>query len=114
MSKHVLVVLSKPTEGKAEEYQEWYNNQHLDEVLRIPGFVAATRYELSEHQLEGFTESQHPYLAIYEIDGDPQEALERLHKQVESGEIVLPDAIDVSSIAPWCFSPIIERKVAAS
>jgi hypothetical protein len=114
MAKQVLIVFSNPTEGQEAEYNDWYTNRHLDEVLDIPGFVAARRYKLNDYQLEGFVPSQHGYMALYEIDGDPQEALDRLHELVDSGTIVLPDSIDAKTIAPWSFTAITERVTTAS
>ncbi|SNR94992.1 hypothetical protein SAMN06265360_1417 [Haloechinothrix alba] len=109
MPKHVLAVFSNPTEDNEAEFNEWYTGQHLDEVLQIPGFVAAQRFKLNDNQLSGFVPSAHRYMALYEIEGDPDEALEELHKRVESGTIALPKSIDAASIGPWSFTPITER-----
>ncbi|MDQ4117162.1 MAG: hypothetical protein M3235_09390 [Actinomycetota bacterium] len=109
MSRNVLVVLSNPTEGQDAEYNEWYTTKHLDEVVEIPGFVSAQRFRLTDAQLSGFQASSHRYLALYEIEGDVEPALEALHSRVASGEIALPGAIDAASIAPWAFTPITDR-----
>ena len=31
----ILVVLSSPVEGREDEYNEWYSNVHLREVVEI-------------------------------------------------------------------------------
>jgi hypothetical protein len=109
MADHRLIVFSAPTPGKEEEYHDWYNNTHLSEVIAIPGFAAAQRFELSTDQLDGFTESPYKYLAIYEFDRDPATALSALHSELESGRISLPESIQVSSICPWAYSSISTR-----
>ncbi|MGH2939388.1 MAG: DUF4286 family protein [Solirubrobacterales bacterium] len=106
---HRLVVFSAPKPGREDEYNKWYNEVHLDEVVAIPGFVAAQRFQLSDEQLPGFPESPHTYLAIYEFDRPPGEPLEVLAGDLQSGAIVLPDAIDVESIRPWAYSSISGR-----
>ena len=46
MSDHVMVVFTNPVTGKEDEYNRWYNEVHLGEVLRTPGMLAARRYRL--------------------------------------------------------------------
>ena len=68
MDRSILVVLSNPVEGKEEEYNEWYTNTHLKDVLSIPGFVAAQRFKLDEKNLA--TDTPYRYMAIYEIESE--------------------------------------------
>ena len=35
--KQLVLVLSEPTEGAAEEFNRYYENLHLDEVLETTG-----------------------------------------------------------------------------
>jgi hypothetical protein len=112
MTDHRLIVFSAPTPGKEDEYHDWYNNTHLNEVIAIPGFAAAQRFELSTEQLDGFPGSPYKYLAIYEFDREPGSALNALHGELESGRIGLPDSIRVSSICPWAYSSISTRAAA--
>jgi antibiotic biosynthesis monooxygenase (ABM) superfamily enzyme len=44
------------------EFNEWYNTEHVHDVLRAPGAVSARRYR----KLTG--DSPHDYLAMYEFD----------------------------------------------
>jgi hypothetical protein len=112
MTDNVLIVLSEPVEGADDAYNDWYSNTHLAEVVALPGFVAARRFRLTGAQIPGFAESSHPYVAIYEIEGDPGEAFDALVAEMESGSIVLPDSIEQATISPWSFEAISERVVA--
>lgn len=69
MEKHLLVSLSNPVEGRDADYNDWFDNHHLPELLDIPGFVAAQRFTLSETQRAA---PPYPfrYMAIYEIETD--------------------------------------------
>ena len=110
---NVLMVLSNPVEGQDEAYNDWYTNTHLDEVISIPGFVAAQRFKLTEAQIAGFPTSSHTYLAIYEIEGDPADAFEVLVDELQSGRMELPESIEQATISPWSFEAISERVAAA-
>ena len=48
MTKHVLLVFTSPVEGREDEYNAWYNDVHLGEVLTADGFVRAQRFKASE------------------------------------------------------------------
>ena len=44
----------------AKEFNEWYNTEHLPELLAVPGILAAARYEA--------VKGGPKYLAFYELD----------------------------------------------
>jgi len=109
--RHQFLVLTNPVEGREDEYNDWYDNVHLDDVLAVDGFVAAQRFRLST-ELAGRHPSPWRYLAIYEIEADdPAAALTRLQK-VAGGGMVISSALDGASAAGWVFSPIGPRKTA--
>ncbi len=68
MRKHFLLFFSNPIDGREEEYNKWYTDRHLHDVVKVPGFVSAQRFELSEAQMQEGIEYR--YLAIYEIETD--------------------------------------------
>ncbi len=39
--KYYFMVYSNPVSGKEDTYLKWYEGQHIHDLLRIPGFVAA-------------------------------------------------------------------------
>jgi hypothetical protein len=109
---NVLMVLSNPTEGEDDAYNDWYTNTHLDEVVSIPGFVSAQRYKLTDAQIAGFPAASHTYLSIYEIEGDPADAFAVLVDELQSGRMELPASIEQATISPWSFEAISERVTA--
>ena len=50
---------------KEEEFNEWYNNVHVPEVLTAPGMVRAERFVA-----EGSSQGLPKYLAIYELEDE--------------------------------------------
>lgn len=43
-----LIVFSNPMPGQEEVYNDWYDHQHVPDVLRVSGFVSARRYETAD------------------------------------------------------------------
>lgn len=76
MADGVLIVLAHPVAGRDEEFNDWYDHQHLADVLALPGFVAAQRYEYVASTRDDVEDPG--YLAVYEIEGDLGEAMATL------------------------------------
>ncbi len=77
MAEHLLLVFTAAQPGQEEEYHRWYDQQHLDEILALPGFVSASRYD-NVAGPDSSTEQPTQNLAIYEIEGDPVAAVAAL------------------------------------
>lgn len=75
MPKYLMAILSDPVEGRDDEYNDWYDNIHLPEVMAAEGWTAAQRFALV-HQVSANGESiGRRYLALYEKDAEDQGAL---------------------------------------
>lgn len=88
MSEYVMVVMTNPVEGRDGDYNDWYDNRHLEDVLRIPGIVSAQRFHLAPAQRY---DPPHPfaYLALYTIETDDIAAvLDEL--KARSGTALMP------------------------
>jgi hypothetical protein len=62
MNRGLLLTLTEPPAGMDEEFNAWYDTEHLAERLAIPGFRSATRWIADAPPGEG------RYLATYELD----------------------------------------------
>ncbi len=101
MARHVVVVLSEPVAGRAGEFNDWYENTHIDEVLASAGWASGQRFELAAEQ---GAPCPLRHLALYEVEADdPAEALKRLNESRSQRE--QSDAFERSSAALWVFSP---------
>lgn len=69
MEKHLMVVMTNPVPGRDDEYNSWYDDQHLEDVLKIEGIRSAERFELSAAQ-RGDPPYPFEYLALYWIETD--------------------------------------------
>lgn len=109
MPTHRLIVFTQPAAGQEAEYNRWYDEVHLGDVLEVDGFVAAQRFALADAQI-GDVADKAPgrYLAIYEIEADSLEAaLEKLNAGSDTME--LSDALDTDTATAIAFSAIGER-----
>ncbi|MDB5985939.1 MAG: hypothetical protein JWR16_992 [Nevskia sp.] len=109
MASYRLLVLSNPVEGKDAEYNNWYTKQHLQDVVRIPGFVGAQRFQLIEPVLKA---DNFPwrYVAIYEIETDDLgAALTELGARTGTSAVPMSEAIDTVNIVAVPMAPLTER-----
>lgn len=104
MGEYVLVVHSRPAPGREQEYNDWYNNQHLKDVLAQPGYISARRYQLTGFKLDdAMPDPSHPYVAFYHMEtDDPEKALNDMKARVEAGVIGLTDAMELDFLA-YCY-----------
>lgn len=97
MTKGSLIVLTNPVPGKEKEYNEWYDNVHLSDVLDCPGIVSAQRYDA--HDYVG-NKSTHKYVAIYNIEHEDLVAVvEEIFRRFTQGEMVQSDALATDFVA---------------
>ena len=90
----IYAVRTSPHPGREADFERWYDQVHLPEVLAIPGFVGARRFRLSEHQV--FPADRHASLALYEIDdADVPGTLQRL---LAATHLNMSDALDPASV----------------
>lgn len=61
-------------QAREAEFNDWYSNTHLADMLRCPGVVSARRY-----RREDVGEGEAKYLAIYEIEAEDIERAMRAY-----------------------------------
>ena len=77
MTKYIHLVFSDPPADVSEdEYNEWYD-AHVQEILAVDGWVAATRYRL-DAVVDGESTGGYRYLSLYELDVEPDVAVANL------------------------------------
>jgi hypothetical protein len=107
MATSLLVVLTSPTEGREDEYNDWYSNEHLADVLKAAGFAAAQRYKFVPSTLSKRPAA--PYLAIYEVDSAQREQAEKLLLETATTPAMpISGALGPRPIT-WWFEPICDR-----
>ena len=78
----ILVVMMDVDPENEDEFNRWYNDEHLPERLEIPGYVSARRFKLEEG--EGVLK----YLCIWELeDASPLASEEYKAQQQRPSEL---------------------------
>jgi len=107
--KNLFLVMTNPVEGQDDAFNEWYDTQHVREVLALPGVVAAQRYELSEVTVPEedmpapMLAPAHRYLVIYELDREPDQVMAEWLKGLAAGTLTVSETLDLNtvSVAGW-------------
>jgi hypothetical protein len=77
MADHIMVVFTECRPGQDDEFNAWYTDRLVPDVLKIDGFAAVQRFKKAPSDpTEG-----HQYLAVWEIDGN----LEAAQTALETG-----------------------------
>lgn len=96
MPKAILVLGTNPVSAEREdEYNDWYTNTHIGDVMKLDGVIAARRYVLSPvRPAPGAPSSPYRYLAVYEVEADDlQHVAEDLREAQASGRMYVTDAL---------------------
>jgi hypothetical protein len=95
MPKAIMFVQSRPSAPEREdEYNDWYTNTHLPDVLDIPGITAARRFKASE--VAPPAEGAPPYCAVYELDVDDlASVMPALAERFSDGRMRMSDAMEM-------------------
>lgn len=104
---YYFFVFSNPVEGHEDEYNQWYDHQHAQDVVAIPGFVTAQRFVKNDLPLYRMVDLQVPkYLIIYKIVTDDVEAVFReINRRLDSGETVISPTFDRKTSVSYVYKP---------
>jgi hypothetical protein len=75
MPRAIMLAFTEPQDPtQDDEYNAWYTDKHLHDVVKVPGVLAATRYQLIQgiELLPGALGVPQRYLAIYEVEGETE------------------------------------------
>lgn len=93
------LVQTNPVPGMEDEFNEWYSGRHVHDILRVPGIVSAQRYRVTRNRRvsgSGYSGMPEPYqyLALYEVEADPEAILAGIEEARNAGQIPWSPALD--------------------
>lgn len=98
MARYQYVVMTEALPGREAEFEEWYANQHIPDVARVPGVIAARRFHIDK-VISGPDGAAWINLAIYEIESDdPDTVLAAIKARAGTDEMPMTDALARSSM----------------
>ena len=87
MAKGIILVESRPSSpDRDQEYNSWYDEVHLGELVALDGFVSARRLRS--------VDGEGPYVALYEIEGDNLQAIVD-NMVANAGQLHMSDALQL-------------------
>jgi hypothetical protein len=99
MAHYQFVVQSNPVAGREDEYNDWYDNRHLADVVRVPGFTRAQRF-INENPLDP-APPKYKYLAVYEFESDDlAKTFEHFYARTNTDEMPISPALDTENVNP--------------
>ena len=87
--------------GRENDLLDWFDHVHTRDLLAIRGYVSVQRYELSPLQRRDMPPSPYSLLAIYEVEGQPDDLLADLAMAREAGRVRPTDTVLDSSLYLW-------------
>jgi hypothetical protein len=100
--------MTNAVEGQDDEFNTWYNEVHLPDVVRVEGFVAAQRFRLTE--TDPAQSFGHRYLSLYELETDDlARSRKALSAVAGTDAMVISPALDRGAASAAYFEPITER-----
>lgn len=110
MPKFRMIMLSRALPGRSEDYQRWYDDTHIPEMLQVPGIVAAQRFRVVRN-VAG--ETTYPYCTIYEMEGDsPDAVLGAMFQAMQGGKVTMSDTVDPTDAQGFIVEEVGERVTA--
>jgi hypothetical protein len=99
----LFIVLTNCTPGSDSAFNAWYTNQHIPDVLDVPGFVAARRYRLIDHPM--LKPYPYRYLAVYEVlVAKAEAALRELNARAGTDRMYLSPTLETSDVYTALFT----------
>lgn len=101
MGRYVFAVHSNPVEGREEEYNDWYSNRHIQDLLACPGIISARRLMLADQQVRPVPQP-FKYFSLYEIETDDlQGFIDELLSRAGTERMPRGSALGDSSAVLW-------------
>jgi hypothetical protein len=123
---NILLVYSSPRSKECEEeYNAFFDFFYTQCMLSVPGLVAATRYRLSNQQMEWILPAsreprwpfglEHTYLTVYETDPAvaASEIFDGMRESPAAKTVRNPDEVPVVWGPQWFYEPITKRETSA-
>jgi hypothetical protein len=106
VADRLMLFFSNPVAGQDDAFNEWYDSHHVADLLAVPGIVAGQRYDLApmtipdDHGLQAeLPPPTHRYLAVYELDRDPDDVIKNCLDRIADGRMTLSETMDLATIS---------------
>ncbi|MFT5605828.1 MAG: hypothetical protein ACI9G5_002800 [Paracoccaceae bacterium] len=107
MARYEYVILTQAVEGKLEEFERWYDEVHLRDVLKIPGVVSARRSRICSIKNTAVDGPAWNSLAIYELEADdPEKVKQAISDAAGTAAMTMSAALEKDGILQIIAQPL--------
>ena len=95
MARFSYAVLSRAVPGREEEFVAWYRDQHMKDVVKMPGVISGKVVRLDFQRVYDLEAApQWTLLTLYELEGDdPETIIESIRAASGSDAMPMTDAL---------------------
>jgi hypothetical protein len=107
VGRYLALTFTDANEGKEDEYNEWYDREHLPDMLAAKVITRARRYRAAETS-RGI-QSSHKYVTVYEIEADDlKDARRQISEAGAQGTSRLrtSEMVDRDNVVVWFWEEI--------
>lgn len=106
MTVKQFVVITRAEPGAEQEFDRWYDEVHLEDVIAVPGITKATRFRILSQGPAAFETPVWYSIALYEIDSDdPQAVISEINKRWQNGQMSISEALDADILLQFLAEP---------
>ena len=92
-----MMAFTGPRPGMDAQFNDWYDQQHLPDVLRVPGFISAQRFVLVDASV-GLRWKLPRYLVLFKFkSGDLEATNEEIRARIKDGRTRMNSAFDIEN-----------------
>jgi hypothetical protein len=100
MAEYQMIVLTNPVEGRDAEFNRWYDDVHLTDVVAVPGVKGARRFR-------AVMPGEWKYAALYQLDcDDPESVMQDIMSRWKTEKMPASDAFDDTRFVMMMVEPI--------
>lgn len=110
MARYIQTVLATPKPGTEEDYNRWHRDEHVHDVLDVPGFVSARRFRLAQPGNDGKPVTWQ-FFTIYEVEtDDPAAMVAEMGRRYGTEQMPKSPLSDPSKTVTLLWEPVSEHK----
>jgi hypothetical protein len=103
----IILALTNAVPGREMEFNKWYDDVHVNDLVAVPGIGAAQRYQVAA--AKDLPASPYDYLTIYRTDVPLDQVFTSM--AATRGQRMISDAL-APGAGLWAFQPIGPRVTA--
>jgi len=112
MARYNVIVLSNPVAGREAEFNAWYTNTHILDLLKCPGVITAQRFKAVEAQSPNAAQR---YIAQYEVETDDLAAtMALIQGRLGGPQMPMSEAFDMATAVFLVVEPVTEKIAAGA